>query len=179
MKLILKLIAGILAGIVFGLFAPDVLVQILITMKALISQLIGFTIPLLILFFVTSGIANLPKNSGKLLGRTVGLSYLSTMGAGAMAYLVASHVLPPLLHDGGEISNVARVLPPLVDLKIPPIMDVMSALTVAFVFGLGISALTVCTCAKSAMKAVTSLNCFWRKSSYLLCRSTSLACSPT
>ena len=140
MKLILKLIAGILAGIVFGLFAPDVLVQVLITMKALISQLIGFTIPLLILFFVTSGIANLPKNSGKLLGRTVGLSYLSTMGAGAMAYLIASHVLPPLLHGGAEISNVARVLPPLVDLKIPPIMDVMSALTVAFIFGLGISA---------------------------------------
>ncbi|MBC7005800.1 dicarboxylate/amino acid:cation symporter [Photobacterium sp. BZF1] len=140
MKLILKLIAGILAGILFGLFAPDVLVQILITMKALISQLIGFTIPLLILFFVTSGIANLPKNSGKLLGKTVGLSYLSTMGAGAMAYLVAGQVLPSMLHSTAEVSEAARTLAPLIDLKIPPIMGVMTALAVAFIFGLGITA---------------------------------------
>ncbi|MGR5064145.1 dicarboxylate/amino acid:cation symporter [Photobacterium sp. DNB22_13_2] len=140
MKLILKLLAGIVAGILVGLFAPDLLVQILITMKALISQLIGFTIPLLILFFVTSGIANLPKNSGKLLGKTVGLSYLSTMGAGAMAYLVASQVLPSVLHSPGEVSDAARTLSPLIDLKIPPIMGVMTALAVAFIFGLGITA---------------------------------------
>ncbi|KLV04503.1 sodium:glutamate symporter [Photobacterium aquae] len=140
MKLILKLLAGIVTGIGVGLFAPDFLVQILITMKALISQLINFTIPLLILFFVTSGIANLPKNSGKLLGKTVGLSYVSTMGAGAMAYFVASQTLPSMLHNNGNVSEAVRVLSPLIDLQVPPVMGVMSALAVAFIFGLGISA---------------------------------------
>ena len=49
MNLIIKLLCGILFGILMGMFAPEVIVQGLITAKYLVSQLIKFTIPLLIL----------------------------------------------------------------------------------------------------------------------------------
>src|SRR5690554_8008833 len=94
MGLIIKLILGIVAGIVVGLFTPAWAIQLLLTFKAIFGQLLFFTIPLLILFFITSGIAGLPQNSGKLLGRTLGIAYLSTIIAGIVAYFVASIVVP-------------------------------------------------------------------------------------
>ncbi|MGL5759718.1 dicarboxylate/amino acid:cation symporter [Plesiomonas sp.] len=140
MKLILRLLAGIAFGVLCGLFAPDFLIRVLITAKVLISQMIGFTIPLLILFFVTSGIASLPKNSGKLLGKTVGLAYASTVGAGFLAYLASVEIMPTLLSHAGQLAEPVRKLEPLMTLQIPPVMGVMSALVLAFVFGLGIVA---------------------------------------
>lgn len=139
MNLIIKLLCGIFAGILMGMFAPDVIVQALITAKYLVSQLIKFTIPLLILFYVTSGIASLPKNSGKLLSKTVGLAYLSTLGAGILAFLVAKSLFPALLSGAGQLPEAETVLAPFLELQIPPIMNIMTALSVAFIFGLGIS----------------------------------------
>ena len=139
MNLIIKLLCGIVAGIVMGMFAPDVVIQGLITAKLFISQLIKFTIPLLILFYVTSGIANLPKNSGKLLGKTVGLAYLSTLGAGILAFTVAQNLFPALLSGAGDLPEAKTVLAPFLELKIPPVMNIMTALALAFIFGLGIS----------------------------------------
>ncbi len=63
MNLIIKLLCGILIGILMGMLAPEIIVRGLITAKFLVSQLIKFTIPLLILFYVTSGIASLPKKT--------------------------------------------------------------------------------------------------------------------
>ncbi|MGF1728271.1 dicarboxylate/amino acid:cation symporter [Photobacterium kasasachensis] len=139
MNLIIKLLCGILIGILMGMFAPEVIVQGLITAKYLVSQLIKFTIPLLILFYVTSGIASLPKNSGKLLSKTVGLAYLSTLGAGIIAYMVAKSLFPILLSGAGELPEADTVLTPFLALQIPPVMNIMTALTIAFIFGLGIS----------------------------------------
>ncbi|PSW07266.1 dicarboxylate/amino acid:cation symporter [Photobacterium lipolyticum] len=141
MNLIVKLLCGILVGILMGMFAPDVLIQGLITVKYLVSQLIKFTIPLLILFYVTSGIASLPKNSGKLLGKTVGLSYMSTLGAGILAFLVAKSLFPILLDGAGQLPEAKTALAPFLALQIPPIMNIMTALTIAFIFGLGISSM--------------------------------------
>ena len=96
MALILKLIAGIVLGILCGLYAPHAVTQLLLTFNALFGQLLFFIIPLLILFFITSGIAALPRNSGKLLGRTLGIAYLSTIVAGVLAFVIASIVVPML-----------------------------------------------------------------------------------
>ena len=96
MALIIKLIAGIVLGMLCGLYAPHWLTQLLLTFKALFGQLLFFIIPLLILFFITSGIAALPRNSGKLLGRTLGIAYLSTIVAGVLAFVIASIVVPML-----------------------------------------------------------------------------------
>ncbi|MBW3775665.1 dicarboxylate/amino acid:cation symporter [Aeromonas veronii] len=140
MKLVLKLIAGILAGLLLGLYAPEWVARVLFTAKTVIGQLITFTIPLIILFFIMSGIASLPKNSGKLLGKTVALSYCSTILAGLFAFTVASHLIPQLTTAAEPTTAEAVKLTSYVNLEIPPLFGVMSALAAAFVFGIGISA---------------------------------------
>ncbi|MCX4044484.1 dicarboxylate/amino acid:cation symporter [Aeromonas veronii] len=140
MKLVLKLIAGILAGLLLGLYAPEWVARVLFTAKTVIGQLITFTIPLIILFFIMSGIASLPKNSGKLLGKTVALSYCSTILAGLFAFTVASHLIPLFTTAAEPTTATAIKLASYVNLEIPPLFGVMSALAAAFVFGIGISA---------------------------------------
>ena len=141
MSLILKLIAGIVLGMLCGLYAPHWVTQLLITFKGLFGELLFFTVPLLILFFITSGIAALPRNSGKLLSRTLGLAYLSTVTAGTLAFLVASVVVPMLTqaNSAAAPANVAH-LAPFIEMDIPPAISVMTALVLAFIFGLGIAA---------------------------------------
>ncbi|MDN3488823.1 MULTISPECIES: dicarboxylate/amino acid:cation symporter [unclassified Pseudoalteromonas] len=141
MKLILKLITGIVAGILVGLYIPLTGVELLYTVKELIGQLISFTIPLIILFFIASGIAGLPKGSGHLLGKTVGFAYGSTIIAGTLAFLLVTAVIPFL---SGGISFEAEAVTEVgsfIDLEIPPLMGVMTALVTAFVFGIGMSQL--------------------------------------
>lgn len=141
MGLIFKLIAGIVLGSFVGLYAPHWVTQLLLTFKVLFGQLLFFTIPLLILFFITSGIASLPQNSGKLLGRTLGIAYLSTIIAGVVAFFAASWVVPLLATENTDVAGITGViLEPFIELNIPPIFGVMTALTLAFIFGLGIAA---------------------------------------
>ena len=139
MKLILKLVAGIFIGILMGFFAPDIIVRALLTIKAVVGQLIGFAIPLIILFYITSGIASLPKNSGSLLGKTVGLAYGSTIVAGSLAFLVASFALSGLPSAPAVSGDSANQLTSFITLEVPPLFGVMTALAAAFLFGLGIS----------------------------------------
>lgn len=141
MKLILKLIAGIVLGTLLGLYAPEWITRILITVKALFGELLFFTIPLLILFFISSGIAALPGQSGRLLGRSLGLAYVSTLLAGSLAFLVAALVVPALTRSTAAFdAGQASALLPYVSVTVPPVFNVMTALLLAFVFGLGIAA---------------------------------------
>jgi Na+/H+-dicarboxylate symporter len=141
MALIIKLIAGIVLGMLCGLYAPHWLTQLLITFKGLFGELLFFTVPLLILFFITSGIAALPRNSGKLLSRTLGFAYLSTVIAGTLAFLVAS-VVVPMLTSANTAAAPTEVthLTAFIEMDIPPAISVMTALALAFIFGLGIAA---------------------------------------
>jgi len=141
MNLILKLIAGIVAGILIGLYVPLTGVELLYTIKEIIGQLITFTIPLIILFFIASGIAGLPKGSGHLLGKTVGFAYGSTVVAGTLAFILVSAIIP--LFDGGLSfeAEIATEVGSFIDLEIPPLMGVMTALATAFLFGIGMSQL--------------------------------------
>ena len=140
MGLVLKLVAGIVAGILIGLYMPEWVSQLLLTFKTLFGQLLFFTIPLLILFFITSGIASLPSNSGKILGKTLGIAYASTVIAGIVAFFAASIVVPWLTTDAQSVSTEAKTtIEPFIELSVPPLMEVMSALVLAFIFGLGIA----------------------------------------
>ncbi|MDO6426747.1 dicarboxylate/amino acid:cation symporter [Thalassotalea sp. 1_MG-2023] len=140
MNLVLKLIIGIIAGILVGLYAPEFIVQLVFTAQNLIGQLIKFTIPLIILFYIASGIASLPKGSGSLLGKTVGLAYGSTIIAGILAFIVASNVLPELTASTVAEASHGGTAKGFIDIQITPLFDVMTALAIAFIFGIGISA---------------------------------------
>ncbi|MBS3798759.1 dicarboxylate/amino acid:cation symporter [Pseudoalteromonas sp. BDTF-M6] len=139
MKLIVKLIAGILLGIIIGAFAPEAVARVLYTLKTLIGELIGFTIPLIILFYICSGIAGLPRGANHLLGKTVGFAYGSTVIAGTLATLVMIWAAPHLSGSINFSGSEESALKSFIDIKIPPLLGVMTALATAFTFGIAIS----------------------------------------
>ncbi len=138
MKLILKLFAGIVIGILLGTFLPDAAVRPFITLKVLLGDFIGFVIPFIIIFYITHGIAGLGHQSGKIVGLTVGLTYVSTIIAGVMAAVVALAVLSEFSTKTALLDNAPSLMP-YFNLQLPPIMPVMTAVLIAFLFGLGIS----------------------------------------
>lgn len=139
MKLLVKLLVGIIAGIVIGLFFPEAVVRLLITVKVIFGSFINFVIPFIILFFIASGVAGLGKSSGKLLSGTVGLAYVSTILAGTVAIIVAYFVLPMLGVSSNNDMNEARSLEPFLTMEMEPLMGVITALLIAFVFGIGVT----------------------------------------
>lgn len=139
MRLVAKLAAGIIAGIIVGLIAPEFISRILVTFKEIFGQFLGFVIPLIIIFFIASGISNLGKQSGKMLGWTSGFAYSSTILAGTLAFIVAIAVIPMLTgQNDGQVEEAAG-LEPYFEFTIDPVVEVMTALVAAFVFGIGIT----------------------------------------
>ena len=143
--LIPKLIAAIIIGILIGAFLPAFVTQILATFNSLFGNFLGFVIPLIILGFVVSGIADLGGSAGKLLGITTALSYISTLCAGFIAYFVAVKFFPLFIKAsstlGSAVNPEEKLLSPLFKVDMPPIMGVMSALLLAFLLGLGIASI--------------------------------------
>ena len=87
-----KLILGIILGIIIGLISRRlefyVIVRLLSTFSSLFGNFLSFVIPLIIIGFVAPGIADLGKGAGKLLAVTTVIAYVSTIVAGAVAYIV-------------------------------------------------------------------------------------------
>ncbi len=141
-SLLIRLIIGIIVGILVGMIRSEILVRIFATFGELFGQLLGFTIPLIILVFIVFGISNLKSNSKKLLPITVGISYSSTVIMGTLAFIIVSNVLPNFL-TGASIAEVVtsdvNMSSYITNLKIPPVMDVMTALILSFVIGIGLS----------------------------------------
>ncbi len=138
--LFLKVLAAIAGGALLGLVAPEVLVRIFKTFNVLFAQLLKFIIPLLILGLVTPAIAHVGKGAGKMLLTVMGIAYLSTICAGFFAHVCGSNLLPLYL-TAGELSGdaaTAKEFLPYIDLKIPPICDVLTALLLSFMIGVGI-----------------------------------------
>lgn len=142
--LIPKLIAAIILGILIGKFMPEVVVRIFVTFSSIFGNFLGFLIPLIILGFIVSGIADLGSNAGKLLGITAGIAYVSTLIAGFFAYIVGVNVFPSFIKATTMISDAVNpeehLLKPFFTIEMNPIMTVMSALVFAFLLGLGIAA---------------------------------------
>ncbi|CEQ10022.1 sodium:dicarboxylate symporter [[Clostridium] sordellii] len=142
--LIPKLIMAIIIGIVIGTYMPRELVQILVTASSLFSTFLKFVIPFIILGFVTAGIADLSSGAGKLLGATTIISYVSTVIAGLLAFILIK-TLFPLFMDPSLASKIgdpeAGMLPAIFSIPLKPMIDVTAAIVFAFMMGLGISGL--------------------------------------
>lgn len=140
LSLFVKVLIAIGGGALLGMVAPDVLVRIFKTFNVLFAQLLKFIVPLLVLGLVTPAIANVGRGAGKMLLIVMGIAYLSTICAGFFSHLCASNVLPLYLR-AGELSSEsvsAKEILPYIDLKIPPVCDIMTALVLSFMFGVGI-----------------------------------------
>ena len=142
--LIPKLVIAIILGILFGSFLPEWFNRVIVTCSSIFSTFLSFIIPLMIVAYVTMGIANLRSGAGKLLLITVILSYFSTLVAGSASYLVSSTLFPSFMSAGAldQIAATADVsLEGYFSLSIPPILNTLSAVTLAFVLGLCLSSM--------------------------------------
>ena len=140
--LIPKLIIAIIVGILFGSFMPEWFNRVVVTLSSIFSTFLSFIIPLMIVAYVTMGIANLRSSAGKLLIITVALSYFSTLVAGSASYLVSSTLFPSFMSEGAldQIAATADVsLESYFSLSIPPLLNTLSAVTLSFVLGLCLS----------------------------------------
>ena len=135
-----KVVISIVIGALLGLVLPDVVIRIFKTFNVLFAQLLKFIVPLLVLGLVTPSIANLGRGAGKMLLTVMVIAYCSTVFASLFSYGISSNILPMYLSPG-ELSSEAvseKEFLPYIDLKIPPICDVMTAIVLSFVIGVGI-----------------------------------------
>ena len=133
---------AIVLGIVFGLFVPVWTVRIFTTFNGLFSNFLGFIIPLLILGLVAPAIADLGKGAGKLLLVTVAIAYGSTLFSGFFTYGICEATYASILSDGGMTlaeQGASIDTSPFFTVAMPPLMEVMTALLLAFVLGLGMA----------------------------------------
>ena len=135
-----KVVIAIVVGALLGLILPDVVVRIFKTFNVLFAQLLKFVVPLLVLGLVTPSIANLGRGAGKMLLTVMLIAYCSTVCGALFSYGVSSNILPMYLSTGELAAEAVseKEFLPFIDLKIPPICDIMTALVLSFVVGVGI-----------------------------------------
>ncbi|WP_373701517.1 dicarboxylate/amino acid:cation symporter [Porphyromonas loveana] len=138
-----KIILAILLGIGFGNLFSFPFIRIFVTFNAIFSELLGFSIPLIILGLVTVAIADIGKGAGKILLITVLIAYTATILSGLFAYFTGAAFFPSLIEPGVGMSDITQAegVQPYFTIAIPPMMSVMTALVLSFVLGLGLAAL--------------------------------------
>lgn len=137
--LIPKLILALILGTLIGLYAPNWALRLTETGRIFLGNLIKYFIPLIMVFFVAAGIAEFGNDSGKILGFTVGLSYVSTIIACVIGAIAAYILVPYFAITGGDMAAAADIGKPFVEINMPPLMDVMSALLLSFILGIGLT----------------------------------------
>lgn len=141
--LLFKVFLAIVLGIVFGLYLPESVNRIFTTFNAFFSQFLNFAIPLIIMGLIMPAISDLGKGAGKLLLLTTAIAYGSTLFSGFMTYFATSGIFPSLLESyvdkTAQIAETAKELTPYFSITIPVVLDVMTALVLAFVIGLGLA----------------------------------------
>ncbi len=131
-----RIIVAIALGVGVGMIAPDWFARSFATFNVIFSEFLSFIVPLLIVGLVAPGIADLGKGAGRLLAITAVLAYVFTLISGGSAYLVGTNLFPQLMNTSATIGETSH-LTPWFTVKIPPVFDVMTALVVAFLLGLG------------------------------------------
>lgn len=140
--LLARIALAIAFGILIGTFAPENVVRFMATFNGLFGNFLGFVVPLIIIAFIAPGIAQLGRGSGKLLGLATFFAYGSTLIAGFMALIVASILLPKFISSssGESFSNPEEFLATaFFKVDMPPAVGIMSALLLAFIFGVGMA----------------------------------------
>ena len=137
-----KILIAIAAGILFGLIFPEWAVRIFETFNGIFSQFLGFIIPLIIVGLVTPAIAKIGNKAGKMLVITVVIAYTSTLIAGFASYFIGDATFHSMIDSSSQteiMQEGARKVPPYFSVPIPPLMEIMTALVLAFTMGLGIA----------------------------------------
>ena len=130
-----RLLLGVLLGMGIGLSVGEGVMQIVLTVKNLLGNLIMFCVPLIIIGFIAPSITRLGRHASVMLRVAVVLAYVSSVGA-AFFSTAAGYTLIPFLNIAPTVDGLKELPKLLFDLKIAPIMSVMSALVLSVLLGL-------------------------------------------
>lgn len=156
LKIFPRIIIAIVLGIGAGFIMPDWFIRIFATFNHIFGQFMSFLIPLIILSFIIPGIGELGRGAGKLLGLTIILVYVSTILSSLLAFGVTKITFPWLLAGPSVLqanSPEEVLLTSFFKLNLDPIFNIMTALLLSFIIGVGI------TLVKSNMLLTASLEC--------------------
>lgn len=134
---IIRLIIGVIIGLCIGPFLNNTFLQIFLSGRHILGQIILFLVPLIILGFVVSSITKLSHNSTRIIGFSIIIAYLSSIGAGFFGATLG-YGLIPLLDITTNPETLKQLPEMLFKLDIPPVFGVMTALTLALMIGIGI-----------------------------------------
>ncbi len=142
--LLARIVIAIALGIGAGYLFPQWVARIFVTFNSIFSEFLGFTIPLIIVGFVAPAIADIGKQASKMLLWTAVLAYAATVVSGLLSYATGAVFFPSLIDSGALVSEVGEgtALAPYFTVTIPALMNVMTALVLAFVLGLGAAQLS-------------------------------------
>lgn len=133
-----RLLAGVIIGILVGLVANETFMNIVVTAKQLLGELITFCVPLIVIGFIAPSITRLGKNASRMLMVALILAYVSSVGAAFVSMVAGFNIIPHL-----SIVSTAeglKELPEVIfELNIPQIMSVMSALVFSVLIGLAVT----------------------------------------
>lgn len=139
MKKILKslpvrLLIALILGIVLGQLFNEGIMRVVVSVKNILSQIIMFCVPLIIIGFIAPSITKLGTHASKLMGLAVALAYGSSLLAALMS-MGAGYAIIPHLSIAADAS-VKELPADVFALSIPQIMPVMSALALSILIGL-------------------------------------------
>lgn len=137
-----RIIVAITLAVCTASLYPEWLMRLLNTFSGLFSQYLGFLIPFIIIGFVTKAIADMGSNAGRLLLITIAIAYLSTILSGLLSYGAGLAIFPSIISEGEAIDAAAAgtAFKPYFTISIPPVCEVITALVLSFITGLGIVA---------------------------------------
>ncbi len=130
-----RLLLGILLGIALGLVLPREVMEVVVTLKYILGQIITFCVPLIIIGFIAPSITKLGGSATRLLGAAVALAYVSSILA-AFLSMGAGYTIIPHLHIADAVEGLRELPGVAFQLDIPQIMPVMSALVLSLLLGL-------------------------------------------
>lgn len=137
MPLILRIFLAAVLGGLLGVFAPEAIVRGFNTFSMLFESFIKFLIPFIILFFIAEGLGQLQKKSNKIISAILLLSFVSTLVAGLIAIAVGLEIIPLFTFAPEQMASSSQ-FPPYFKLPLVPVMDVLAALVLAFIVGIGV-----------------------------------------
>ncbi len=138
-----KLLVSVALGMGFGLLLnfnsesafTTAALNVIVTLKYILGQLINFCVPLIIIGFIAPSITQLGNNASRMLGIAVFIAYFSSLGA-ALFSTTAGYLLIPHLSIRSSADSLRSLPDVIFQLSIPQIMPVMSALVLAVMLGL-------------------------------------------
>ena len=154
--LLLQIVIAIVLGICCSWFFPESMVRIFVTFNSIFSNL-SFAILLIIVGLVAPGIADLGSGAGKLLESPLSsltfqpclpdFSPISPAWQHSPIFLpgVGAHVVSAAgtaVEATNPLASISSsTIEPFFTIAMPPFMDVVSALVLSFILGLGLAAL--------------------------------------